>query len=119
MSSAEISSGSPEDALPAKRERKLKVATTGIPDNPWLDDVGLLKDRKAHFTVDRLLTCHCDGCTSRAEAIISTSFQKTFHKETPEPTIGVVRDIYERGIQAFRRAKTEMPSVTVFEDKKQ
>lgn len=129
MSSAEQEGSEPPEATTpaepvnqqlsvARRDNPL-VATRGIPENPWLDDVGMLKDKKAHFALDRAVACHCEGCMRKATSIVNTTYTKSFNKEMPEMTPGVVFNIYETIIQKVRNAKREIPSVTVFEFPKQ
>jgi hypothetical protein len=90
-----------------------QVAETphGIPDNPWIDDVGMLRDRKKHFEVDKLLTCHCDNCAKKANNLVETSFQTAFGKEMPENTGASVVSLYEQFIRLTRAAKREIPPI--------
>lgn len=123
MSSAEIGSGPQEPVTPqepAKRKFPIMgqkpnlVATREIPENPWIDDVGLLKNRKAHKEVDRLITCNCGSCTSKAKEILAETYKESFNKKIPPMSGETVVVIYARGIQAVRNARREIPPVTVF-----
>jgi hypothetical protein len=91
------------------KERPISAPIPGaIPDNPWIDDVGLLKDRKKHFEVNRLLTCHCQNCMSRVTETVISSYNAVFQGKEMKPELGKkVVTLYEKYIQLERSTKWE------------
>lgn len=81
------------------------IATTGIPENPWVDDVAMLKDTKAHFAVDRLATCACEACAARAQTKLGATFEKAFGKPMAVTTGEAIFTRYKDVIQKMRVAK--------------
>lgn len=78
----------------------------------FVDDVGMLLDRKAHVEVDRLVTCGCDGCLLRARKQVTTSYMQTFPSYLPREELpSVITDLYAKYQRRVRRAKEEIPPV--------
>jgi hypothetical protein len=119
MASREFRSERNQDMADTQRATPQGIRR-GIPENPWIDDVGMLKDRKAHFEVDRLITCNCVGCQSSAKKHIEKSFKGTFGKDVAPDTEDSLYKLYEGFIQLTRNAKKEISPKnnpkTIFEE---
>jgi hypothetical protein len=84
-------------------ERK-KPLPKDIPENPWVDDTGSLKDPKHHKEVNRLLTCNCSNCQPKALKQLELSYEDVFKTKPPEKALQAVVMLYEAYITKERHA---------------
>ena len=89
------------------KEKQPKSFPKEMPENPWIDDVGLIKDRKIHFEVNRMLTCHCEQHEAQATILIDNSYYNAFKKYDDEAS-DLVKTIYEDYIVRERHMKWGM-----------